>query len=109
MKLNLTTWQRLTLLQMMNGVQGDLRTVHKALKLIDLLELSPEEQEAIGLQVTPDGTIRWTDNGKRFEQEVKDGNLVAFLKEQVEARTDWPAVADVVDLAEQLGIGADDV
>lgn len=109
MQLNLTTWQRLTLLQMMNGVQGDLRTVNKALKLIDLLELTPEEQEAIGLQATPDGTIRWADNGQRFELEVKDGNLAAFLKEQVEAKQDWPAVADVVDLAEQLGIGADDV
>ncbi len=105
MQFNLTTWQRLTLLQMMNGMQGDLRTVRKALKLIDVLELTPEEQEAIGLQAAPDGTIRWTDNGQRFEMEIADGNLVAFLKEQVEAKRDWPAVADVVDLAEQLGIG----
>lgn len=109
MQLNLTTWQRLTLLQMMNGVQGDLRTVNKALKLVDLLELSPEEQEAIGLQATPDGAIRWADNGQRFELEVKDGNLATFLKEQVEAKKDWPAIADVVDLAKQLGISADDV
>lgn len=104
MQLNLTTWQRLTLLQMLGRVQGDLRTVRKALKLIDLLELSPEEQEAIGLQAAPDGTIRWTDDGARFEIEISDGNLATFLREQVEARTDWPATADVVDLAEQLGI-----
>ena len=105
MNLNLTTWQRLTLLQMMSGVQGDLRTVRKALKLIDVLELTPEEQEAIGLQAAPDGTIRWSDNGQRLELEIADGNLATFLKEQVEAKKDWPATADVVDLAEQLGIG----
>jgi len=101
--LNLTTWQRLTLLQMMSGVQGDLRTVRKALKAIDVLEMTAEEREAVGLTEHPTGAVTWTDAAHRFELEVDD-NTAAFLRQQVEAKADWPVSADVIDLCTQLGV-----
>ena len=103
MILNLNTWQRMTLLTMVNNVKGDLRTVRKALKAIDVLEMTAEEREAVGLTEHPNGAVTWTDAAHRFELEVDD-NTAAFLRTQVEAKTDWPVSADVVDLCEQLGV-----
>lgn len=103
MTLTLDTWQRMTLLTMVNNVKGDLRTVRKALKAIDALEMSAEEREAVGLTEHPTGAITWKDGAHRFELEVDD-NTAAFLRAQVEAKSDWPVSGDVVDLCEQLGI-----
>jgi len=109
MKLNLTTWQRLQLLMLMNSVQGDLRTINKALKLIDLLEMGEDEQEEVSLRSTPTG-FTWDDPNKRWDIEVKDRNLVTFLKQKVELKQDWPAVSgrEVLDLCEQLNIKLED-
>ena len=107
MILNLNTWQRMTLVTMTNGVKGDLRTVRKALKALDVLEMTAEEREAVGLTEHPNGAVTWTDAAHRFELEVDD-NTAAFLRQQVEAKTDWPVSADVVDLCEQLGIKEDE-
>ena len=103
MTLNLNTWQRMTLVTMTNGVKGDLRTVRKALKALDVLEMTAEEREAVGLTEHQSGAVTWTDAGHRFELELDD-NTAAFLRQQVEAKSDWPVSADVVDLCEQLGI-----
>jgi hypothetical protein len=105
--LNLNTWQRMTLLTMVNNVKGDLRTVRKALKALDVLELDAAEREAVGLTEHPNGAVTWTDAAHRFELEVDD-NTAAFLRQQVEAKTDWPVSADVVDLCEQLGVKEDE-
>jgi hypothetical protein len=93
----------MTLVTMTNGVKGDLRTVRKALKALDVLEMTAEERDAVGLTEHPTGAITWTDAGHRFELELDD-NTAAFLRQQVEAKSDWPVSADVVDLCEQLGI-----
>ena len=103
MTLTLNTWQRMTLLTMVNNVKGDLRTVRKALKAIDVLEMTADEREAVGLTEHPNGAVTWTDAGHRFELDVPD-DVATFLRTQVEAKTDWPVSADVVDLCEQLGI-----
>ncbi len=103
MPLNLNTWQRMTLVTMTNGVKGDLRTVRRALKALDVLEMTTEEREAVGLTEHPGGAVTWTEAAHRFELEVDDGTA-AFLREQVEARADWPVSADVVDLCAQLGV-----
>lgn len=107
MVLTLNTWQRLTLLQLVNATQGDLRTVRKALKALDALEMSPEEQEAVGLVAHPNGGFTWTGASHRFEVEVPD-DVAAFLRERVEAKNDWPASRDVVELCEQLGVEAEE-
>ena len=103
MQLKLNTWQRMTLVTMTNGVKGDLRTVRKALKALDVLEMTAEEREAVGLTERPNGAVTWADGGRRFELEVDD-DVAAWLREQVTAKSDWPVSADVVDLCEQLGV-----
>lgn len=106
MELTLTTWQRLQLLMLMSQTQGDLRTINKALKLIDILELTSEEQDEIGLIQTATG-FTWNRGDKTWKIEVQDDNLVTFLKERVKAKQDWPAHRDVLDLCSQLGIDLD--
>ena len=106
MQLTLNTWQRITLLQVVNGVKGDLRTVRKALRAIDVLELSAEDRETVGLAEHPNGAVTWTDSVHRFELEVPD-ELVAWLREQVEAKADWPVSPNVIDLCERLGVKGD--
>ena len=103
MQLNLNTWQRVTLLAVVNNVKGDLRTVRKALRAIDVLEMDADDRDAVGLTEHPTGAVTWTDAAHRFELGVDD-NTAAFLRQQVEAKSDWPVSADVVDLCEQLGI-----
>lgn len=103
MTLSLNTWQRMTLVTMTNGVKGDLRTVRKALKALDVLEMTGEEREAVGLTEHQSGAVTWTEAARRFELEVPD-DVAAFLRQQVEAKSDWPVSADVIDLCEQLGV-----
>lgn len=103
MTLNLNTWQRVTLLAVVNNVKGDLRTVRKALRAIDVLEMSDADREVVGLVEHPNGAVTWTEAAHRFGLEVDD-NTAAFLRQQVEAKTDWPVNGDVVDLCEQLGV-----
>lgn len=103
MKLNLNTWQRVTLLTLVSSARGDLRAVRKALKALDVLEMTAEEREAVGLTERPNGAVTWADGGRRFELEVDD-DVAAWLREQVTAKADWPVSADVVDLCEQLGV-----
>lgn len=103
MTLNLNTWQRMTLVTMTNGVKGDLRTVRRALRALDVLEMTADEREAVSLTEHPTGAITWSDAGHRFELDATD-DVTAFLREQVEAKSDWPVSADVVDLCEQLGV-----
>lgn len=103
MNLTLSTWQRMTLLTMVNNVKGDLRTVRRALKAIDTLEMDTAERESVGLTEHPNGAITWKNGGHRFELDVPD-DMAAFLKAQVESKRDWPVSADVLDLCEQLGV-----
>lgn len=103
MLLNLNTWQRITLLGTVSAAKGDLRVVRKALKALDVLELSPEDRDAVGLTEHPTGAVTWTNAAHRFELDVDDDTAV-FLREQVEAKSDWPVSADVLDLCEQLGV-----
>jgi len=77
--------------------------VRKALKALDVLEMTAEERDAVGLTEHPTGAITWSDAGHRFELDATD-DVTAFLREQVEAKSDWPVSADVVDLCEQLGV-----
>jgi len=92
-----------TLLAVVNNVKGDLRTVRKALRAIDVLEMDAEERDAVGLTEHPTGAVTWTDAAHRFELDVPD-DVATFLRTQVEAKTDWPVSADVVDLCEQLEV-----
>lgn len=111
MKLNLTTWQRLMLAQIVGALEGPVARIRKASKLLDLLELPQGDREAIGLREIGAGAFRWDDTERRWEIEIPDRELAAFLRRQVEAFQHWPAAKreEVLDLCEQLEIGEEEV
>lgn len=106
MKLNLTTWQRMACVQALNAQAGHISMLRKALRLLDVLELSPEEREQVGLVQHPNGNMSWQDPALRFELEIADRELAAFLRRAVEGYQGWPVseAGLALDLAEQLGL-----
>jgi len=107
MKLELTTWQRVIVISILNALRGPVAIVRKAGKLLDILDLSQEEKADIGLVELAPGSFQWKDAGRTWEMEIADRELAAFLKQQVQAFQDWPVArrADVEDLLAQLGVG----
>lgn len=106
MKLNLTTWQRIMAVQALNAQAGHISLIRKALKLLDILELSAEEAQAVKLRELPEGGFGWEDLDRRFELEVKDRELASHLGRAVRAYDRWPVgqAKAIVDLFTQLGI-----
>lgn len=157
MKLNLTTWQRINCVNIVGLMAGaNAAAFRKAVKLLDILEMSDEEKEQvgfvddmaefecdlsslkarIGLDIErvwisddnggvptrrpgdvfvaarmPTGQTSWSDQDRRWEIEIKDGNLAALLKEQVAVHRWQRGVlavpeqqAQALDLFDQLGI-----
>lgn len=110
MKLNLNTWQRVTLAQIVGSVRGDAATIHKAGHLWSTLDLSEDERGEVGFVQNPQGAIYWEDAEHRWSLEVNDKEQVRFLKEQVEAFDGWPASQYLLveDIFNQLGIEVND-
>jgi hypothetical protein len=106
MKLELTTWQRMMCVQALNGQVGHISMIRKALQLLEVLELSEAERAEVGMQEPAPGQWMWRDTARRWEVEVADRELAAFLRRAVEAFGQWPVGqgAEVVDLCRQLEI-----
>jgi len=110
MKLKINTWQRMQLVLALGSVSGPVATYRQATKLLDLLELQPDEQGKVGFVMMADGAARWADEAHRWEIEIKDGNLAAFLRRVAQSHAQWPVAQRglVDDLLEQLGVEEDD-
>lgn len=109
MKLNLTTWQRIEIIVRIRALRGDANLLRKAMKLLDILELTDEEQSEISLRTTKEGNLMWKNPDTRWEIEIADGNLVAFIQEVIGAEKGWPVqnAQEILDLLEQLGLAAE--
>jgi hypothetical protein len=103
MILNINTWQRIQLELLIGEVKGPAATVRKAVKLLDVLEMSKDEKEAVGLRQVQGGMV-WDEPDHLFSIEIKDGNLEVFLRELVKQKEDWPANRHALDLIDQLGV-----
>ncbi len=108
MNLHLTTWQRVKCINIISELQGDARLLRKAFRLLDLLDLSSAEKEEIGLYQDASG-IGWDPakaQGKVWDIEIPDPELVDFLKLHVQHHGRWPvsSAREIFDLLEQLGI-----
>jgi hypothetical protein len=101
--ITLTTWQRALILNILSGTRGDLRTVNKALKVIDILEFTEEEKSRLGLIISSDGSMTWT-NPSASDHSIDD-NLIVFIKETINNSKNIPVHTDVVDLCAKLDIG----
>ena len=107
MEIELTTWQRLMCVQIIGGMSGDVALMRKALPVLETLEMTPEEQELVGMVQLPNSNIQWTDTGLRWTLRFERPEHFAFFKEQIEAYRDWPAAkaGEVLDLAAKLDGG----
>ena len=106
MKLSVTTWQRVMLVQIVGNMRGNLLRIRKANKALDVLELSDKEKEQVGYLDLPDGSSRWQDTEHRWDLEIKDKEAAHLVKVEAKRFADWPAsmAEQVFDLAEQVGI-----
>lgn len=60
MDLELTTWERVSLFAALQTVGSlSLGEIDLGLEVLDLLDLSEEEQRAIGFRVNPNGSASW--------------------------------------------------
>jgi hypothetical protein len=101
--MELTTWQRTMLEQAVGSVQGNVATVRTASQILDVLEMTDEEKEAVGLTDHPDGYKVWTDTEKTWDIELTDWQR-KIARNAVEQFQGWQAAnADqLFDLIEQL-------
>lgn len=68
--IKLTTWERVSLFNLLESQEGDLRTLKKMFALADIMELSEDEKEAIGYEF--DGRVsRWEDKSRAWSIELK--------------------------------------
>lgn len=106
MKLNLTTWQRVALtLRLMDGTPG-VAELRKTWALLDLLELSAKEKNAVGFRADGDN-LSWNPDlgAQRTEIDIEDPDLGVFLRKRAEGWS-WPVEprAELADLFEQIGV-----
>ena len=104
--MKLDTWERVMCAEIIGSMRGDYVTItHKAGKLLDLLELSVDEKKEIGFVKFDNGNVIWQGN-KEWEIEIKDGNLLALLQQQVSIFQNWSRTEmnKVKSLREKLGI-----
>jgi len=106
MRLELTTWQRLVLYQIVGALEGPVSLVRTASKVLDVLQMSEAERAEVGYRELPGSGAAWQDPERRWEIEIADREAAALLKRTVKGYDKWPAgqAAQVLDLAEQLGI-----
>lgn len=104
-EVKVTTIKRVILQNLMTDVEGNSRTLRKALRILDILEFTPEEREAINLQQTPAGGLTWDNPDKEWVLTFRDGNDLAFLRATFKNHT-WKGIHPrlVMELEEALGI-----
>lgn len=104
MKLQLTTWQRVILVEIIAALRGPVMLVRNGMRLLDILEISEEEGQQVGLTVQGNNQLRWTNAEHRWPIEIADRELAAFLRRTVQSYEHWPVnrAADVIDLVDQM-------
>jgi hypothetical protein len=110
MCVKLTTWERVTLLEILGDTRGDLATLRTAGRAMDALELTQAEKDAVAFQtvVTPQGAVQyqWLNTDHVFEVEIADPEAVALLRQAVTNYQGWRAadLKAVESLMETLGV-----
>jgi len=93
MELQLTTWERMALLNVLGELQGNLATLRRAGKAMDVLELSEEERALVRFQTIsmPQGEVgyQWLDSDHSFAVEIADPGAAALLKQAAAQYQGW--------------------
>ena len=86
--LELTTFERLTLGNWVAQQKGDLRQIRQWIQVLDVLELSEAEKNAVGYVQHPNGQAVWKETERTFEIALEYA-LFALLQPALKAP--WPA------------------
>jgi hypothetical protein len=94
MELELNTWERLRLTQILGEMRGvNLATLRKAGKALDALELSDDDRDLVGFQATVDANgelkYRWQNTKHEFSIKIADREAAALLRRAVEQYQGW--------------------
>lgn len=108
MKLKLNPWQRIMLTLAVGSLRGvNIATIRKGEKALDVLELSPVEEKAIGF-VKLDGGFTWdqTKQDLTFDLEIGDKEAAHVVKMAFTQFTGFDMAHKelVKDLERQLGV-----
>ena len=105
MDLKLTTWERLTISQLIGRLQDDAALLHKAIRIFDAVELTDEEKGEINLRQVGDSLI-WDEPERRWDVSIKDRDAASLVRMTVGAHGSWPAAKarEVAGLHETLGL-----
>ena len=100
-ELNLTTWERIQLLQTLPS-QGPLPQLLQSLRVGQALDLSEQERKEVGMTVDQaSGAIRWQDRERQFPITLDTADF-EYLCAQVKARREWAYSPLTVKLLSQL-------
>ena len=97
--LQLTTFERLTLVGWVAQQKGDLRAIRQWIQVLDVLELSEAEKAEVGFVLHPDGRAMWEEPERTFELELEDAQF-ALLQQALKA--EWPANRLILQMLDKL-------
>ena len=95
-----TTWERIQLTQCVPP-QDSVHEVRKHLRVLRILELTPEERKKVGWVMTTDGAISWQDTRHEFELEFEDADFEHLCK-LIDKREAWPTMPETAALLDKI-------
>jgi hypothetical protein len=106
-EIEFTIWQRLSLLQVLGGLRGDLSVMRRGVKVMDKVDLSQDERESAG--VRPEGnSLKWENQAtKTIELTEPEFSLVKRVVRDYQGWT-LAGADELFDLAEKLDIEISD-
>ena len=97
-----TTWERIQATQCVPP-QDSVHEVRKHLRVLQVLELTPEERKKVGWVMTTDGGISWQDAKHEVKLEFEDADFEHLL-ELVEKREAWPTMPETATLLDKMEV-----
>ena len=104
--LTLNIWERVQLTQLMAQQRGNPQQYRKSIRVLDVVELTEDEQETVGYKatVTTDGRLDFNWQHERdFELSFEDADFKT-LTDAVYSFSGWPTDRRVGALLDKLGI-----
>lgn len=102
-KLDLTIGEIVAARLVMNEVKGGILDINMAMKVLDHIELTEEENKKVGLEMKTPGTFTWKDEKFTKSVELSD-DQVKLLVQQIKDKKDFSVFGGkyVVKLAEKI-------
>ena len=86
----LNTWERTMLAQAIGYLRGDVALIRRAVKLLDVLDLKPDEAEAVNMHLDGEGALRWDKPQHTWPLSLSAADLT-MLRQAADAFPMWSA------------------